>query len=155
MKGSDKVISVLNLLLADELTAVDQYMVHAAMNANWGYKKLHDYIEKRAIEEMKHAERLIDRILFLEGAPVVSELNPMHIGSKIPEMFDNDHSAEATAIKSYNSAIKIAGEESDFATREILESILTDEDHHIDDIEANQDQIAQMTLPIYLSEQIS
>ena len=154
MKGNDKLIAVLNGLLADELTAVNQYMVHSEMCANWGYGKLHEHFEKRAIDEMKHAEKLIGRIIFLEGTPIVSKLRDMHIGAEVPKMFENDHHAEEDAIKSYNEAIKLAGEVNDFATREILEEILEDEDAHIDKIEEMLDQIGQMTLPLFLTTKV-
>jgi bacterioferritin len=154
MKGNAKLIETLNSLLSDELTAINQYMVHSEMCANWGYEKLHKYIEKRAIEEMKHAEKLIGRILFLEGTPTVSVLEKMSIGADVPRQFAGDHSLEIGAIKTYNAAIKQAGDVSDFATREILEHILQDEDRHIDGIEELQDQIGQMTLPIFLSTQV-
>jgi len=154
MKGNAKVIETLNSLLADELTAINQYMVHSEMCANWGYEKLHKYLEKRAIEEMKHAEELIGRILFLEGRPTVSVLEKMSIGADVPLQLAGDHSLEIGAIKAYNTAIKQAGDLSDFATREVLEHILQDEDRHIDDIEELLDQIAQMTLPIFLSTQV-
>src|SRR5512137_1136780 len=110
MKGDPKLIKTLNSLLADELTAINQYMVHSEMCDNWGYGKLHKSIEKRAIDEMKHAEKLIGRILFLEGIPYVSNLQKMHIGGEIPKMMANDHESEATAIKDYNAAIKLAGD---------------------------------------------
>ncbi len=154
MKGNDKLITTLNALLADELTAINQYMVHSEMCDNWGYEKLHKYFEKRAIEEMKHAEKLIARVLFLEGRPVVSQLNKISIGAEVPKMLENDHAAEAGAIKAYNEGIKLAGEVNDFATREILEEILEDEDRHIDEIEELQDQIGHMTLPIFLTTQV-
>jgi len=155
MKGSPKVIEVLNSLLADELAAVNQYMVHAEMCDNWGYSKLHDTIQKRAIDEMKHAEKLIGRIVFLEGIPVVSDLSKIYIGADVPKMFVSDHDAEDGAIKKYNSSILVCGEAKDFATREILEGILNDEDRHIDGIEAIQDQISQMGLNVFLSTQTS
>ena len=155
MKGQKKVIDKLNDLLADELSAINQYMVHSEMCDNWGYEKLHKYFEKRAVEEMKHAEKLIARVLFLEGRPVVSQLNKISIGAEVPKMLENDHAAEAGAIKAYNEGIKLAGEVNDFASREILEEILEDEDRHIDDIEALQDQIGHMTLPIFLTTQVS
>ena len=129
-------------------------LFNTEMCANWGYEKLHAYSEKRAIEEMKHAEKLIGRILFLEGRPTVSVLEKMSIGADVPLQLAGDHSLEMDAIKAYNAAIKQAGEVGDFATREILEHILQDEDKHIDAIEALQDQIAQMTLPIFLSTQV-
>jgi bacterioferritin len=151
MKGNDKLIEKLNSLLSDELTAINQYIVHSEMCANWGYEKLHDNFEKRAIDEMKHAEKLIARIIFLEGLPIVSNLNKIKIGADVEKQLANDHSAEEDAIKSYNDGIKLAGEVNDFATREILESILNDEDTHIDKIEEMQDQIAQMSTQIFLS----
>lgn len=154
MKGNSKLIETLNSLLADELTAINQYMVHSEMCANWGYEKLHKHFEQRAITEMKHAEKLIGRILFLEGIPIVSNLRKIYIGSDIPKQLEYDHAAEEGAIKAYNEAIKLAGEVNDFATREILEHILNDEDQHIDEIEELQDQISHMTLPIFLTTQI-
>ncbi len=154
MKGNPKLIATLNSLLADELTAINQYMVHSEMCDNWGYEKLHKHFEKRAIEEMKHAEKLIGRILFLEGIPVVSELNRIYIGSDVSKQLTNDHKAEEEAIAAYNKAIKLAGEVNDFATREILEEILNDEDRHIDEIEELLDQISHMTLPIFLTTQV-
>jgi bacterioferritin len=154
MKGNQELIKSLNSLLADELSAINQYMVHSEMCANWGYEKLHKHFEKRAIDEMKHAERLIGRILFLEGLPVVSELKAIAIGNGVSEQLGNDHHAEEGAIEAYNAAIKLAGEVNDFATREVLESILNDEDRHIDGIEELQDQISHMTLPIFLTTQV-
>lgn len=155
MKGNDKVIALLNVQLADELTAVNQYMVHAGMCANWGYEKLHNSIEKRAIEEMKHAESLIDRILFLEGLPIVSKLNALHIGAKVDIQIANDIVAETGAIKAYNEGIQLSVSSGDNGTRELLESILKDEERHMDWLEAQRDQIEQMGLPAYLSEQLS
>ena len=154
MKGDSKLIDALNQLLADELTAINQYIVHAEMCEDWGYGKLHDAIEKRAIDEMKHAEALIGRILFLDGTPIVSNLNSICIGGEIPQQVENDRLAEDSAIKSYNDAIILAGEVRDYATRDILKDILNDEDRHIDDLEELQDQIAQMTLPIFLATQV-
>ena len=154
MKGDLKLIETLNALLADELTAINQYIVHAEMCDNWGYGKLHEHFEKRAIDEMKHTAMLISRILFLEGTPIVTKQNKIHIGSDVPKMFKNDHEAEEGAIRGYNDAIKQAGDVKDFATREILEKILNDEDAHIDAIEENQDQIGHMTIGIYLTTKV-
>lgn len=154
MKGDTQLIATLNSLLADELTAINQYMVHAEMCANWNYGKLEKVIEKRAITEMKHAEKLIGRILFLEGIPVVSEYRKIYIGADVPKMFENDRMAEAGAIKSYNAAVKLALEVGDNATKDILQSILDDEDSHIDEIEATQDQIGQMGVQVFLSTKI-
>lgn len=153
MKGNKKLIDKLNSLLADELTAINQYMVHSEMCNNWGYEKLHKHFEKRAIDEMKHAEKLIGRILFLEGTPVVSKLGKIVIGADVPKQLASDHEAEIGAIKAYNEGIKLASDVNDFATKDILESILMDEDRHIDEIEELQDQIKHMTLSIFLTTQ--
>jgi bacterioferritin len=154
MKGHDKVIKALNALLADELTAISQYMVHSEMCDNWGYARLHEFTEKRAIDEMKHAEKLIARILFLEGMPIVSKLNPMHIEPDVPKQLDSDRLAEDGAIKAYNAAIKLCTELGDNGTRELLEDILEDEERHIDDLEARLDQVGQMGVQLFLAEQI-
>ena len=154
MKGDFSVHEVLNSLLEDELTAVNQYMVHAEMCDNWGYSKLSKSIEKRAIDEMKHAEKLIGRIIFLEGIPIVSKLNDVHIGSDVTKMYERDHNAEEGAIKSYNAGIVVCGEAKDFATREILEDILKDEDAHIDTIETIEDEIGHMGIQVFLSTQL-
>ena len=154
MKGNPKLIATLNDLLADELTAINQYMVHSEMAEAWGYKKLHEAFEKRAIDEMKHAEVLIVRILFLEGTPTVSKLNKMMIGADVPKQLAGDRALEMGAVKAYNEAIILAGEVKDFATRQLLEKILGDEDKHIDQIEEMQDQIQQMTLQIFLTTKV-
>jgi bacterioferritin len=151
MKGNDKLIKHLNALLADELTAINQYMVHAEMAEQWGYDKLHKDIQGRSITEMKHAEMLINRILFLEGQPMVSDLGPIQIGQDVPKQFANDLAKEMGAVKSYNAAVKLAQEVGDNATKILLESILKDEDGHVDSIEEQQDQIAQMGAQLYLS----
>ena len=153
MQGNKKVIEQLNARLADELTAVNQYMVHAEMCDNWGYERLHGAIQKRAIDEMKHAERLIGRILFLEGRPTVSKLNSIEIGADVEKMLHNDWKAEEAAIKDYNVDIRLAVELGDNGSRELFESILTDEEKHIDWIEAQLDQIKQMGIQNYLVEQ--
>lgn len=154
MKGNTKVLETLNVLLADELTAINQYMVHSEMCANWGYQRLHEANEKRAIEEMKHAEKLIGRIIFLEGQPIVSRLNPISIGASVEAQLKNDHAAEEMAIKAYNDGIRTAVEMGDNGTRELLESILGDEENHIDWLEAQRDQIQQIGIQNYLVEQI-
>jgi len=154
MKGNPKVIKKLNDLLADELTAINQYMVHSEMCDNWGYGKLHEKIEKRAIDEMKHAEKLIARIIFFDGAPTVSKLNKINIGKNVEMQLKGDWTAEQEAIEHYNAAIKVAVECADNGTREILEDILEDEEDHIDWIEAQLDQIKQMGIQNYLVEQV-
>ena len=154
MKGYEQIIAALNNLLASELTAINQYMVHAEMCENWGYGKLHNAVEKRAIDEMKHAEMLIARIIFLEGSPTVSVLREMHIGSTVETQFTNDHSIELSCVEMYNDAIKEAGDLADSTTRQLLESILkTEENDHIDWLEAQIDQIKQMGIQNYLSQQ--
>lgn len=153
MKGNEKLVDTLNDLLADELTAINQYMLHAEMCEDWGYTKLHEQFEQRAITEMRHAEKLMSRILFLEGTPVVSNLNKMTIGSSVPEQLGNDLDLETDTVRRYNEAIVLAGEAMDYATRDMLQEILVEEDGHVDDIEELQDQIEQMSLQIFLSTQ--
>jgi bacterioferritin len=155
MKGNDQLLAQLNGLLADELTAINQYMVHSEMCDNWGYEQLHKSIEKRAIDEMKHAEKLIARILFLEGLPVVSHLKEIKIGKNVEEQLGSDKGAEAGAVKAYNDAIHLAVKVADNGTRELLESILKDEETHIDWLEAQVDQIRQMGIQNYLANQTS
>ena len=155
MKGNDKVITQLNERLSDELTAINQYIVHAELCENWGYKKLHDKIKQRAISEMKHAEKLISRIVFLDGKPIVSELRKVHIGADVEKQHKNDWQAERDAITSYNADIRICVEQGDNGSREILEQILKDEEDHIDWLEAQLEQIKQMGIQNYLVEQTS
>ncbi len=124
------------------------------MCADWAYERLHEAIEKRAIDEMKHAERLIGRIIFLEGQPIVSQLNPIHIGGDVVAQHKNDLAAEAAAIQAYNEAIRLAAEVGDNGTRELLESILKDEEVHLDWLEAQLDQVEQMGVQNYLAMQV-
>ncbi len=154
MKGNDRIIERLNALLADELTAINQYVVQSEMCSNWGYERLHKAIEKRAIQEMKHAEKLIGRILFLEGSPTVNKLNKIDIGGDVETQHKNDWKAEEGAVRAYNEGIRLAVEVGDNGTRELLESILKDEEEHIDWIEAQLDQIKQMGIQNYLVEQV-
>jgi len=153
MKGQQEVIAKLNELLAEELTAINQYFLHAEMCEDWGYDKLHEIIEARAIQEMKHAERLMGRILFLEGLPVVSELNKITIGSTVLKQLQNDHVAEQDAIKMYNDAVGLTAKLGDNGSKVLVESILTDEEDHIDWIEEQLDQIEQMGYERYLNKQ--
>ena len=153
MKGNDKVIEAMNSLLADELTAVSQYIVHGEICENWGYGKLHALSQKRAIDEMKHAEKLIARILFLEGKPVVSNLRKMTISDEVAKQFENDRGLELGAVKGYNDAIALCMKVGDNATKEILDDILMDEDRHVDEIEEKQDQMTQMGNGVFLSTQ--
>lgn len=154
MKGDPKIIDLLNGLLSDELTAINQYMVHSEMCADWTYNELHESIEARAIQEMKHAEKLIGRILFLEGIPIVSNLKKIHIGADVETQHKNDAEAELDAIKQYNNGIRQAVELGDNGTRELLESILKDEEEHLDWLEAQLELIRQMGIQNYLVEQL-
>ena len=151
MKGNEKVLETLNALLREEMTAISQYMVHAEMYENWGYSKLGEAEEHSSIEEMKHAEKLIARILFLEGRPIVSDLDVIRIGKTVDEMLKNDLALETDAVKMYNEAIKLVIAEKDNGTKELLDAILADEEGHVDFFEAQLGQIEQMTLPFYLS----
>jgi bacterioferritin len=155
MKGNKKIIEKLNELLADELTAVNQYIVHSEMCQNWGYSHLHEAIRHRAIGEMKHAEKLIERILFLEGIPSVGSLNKIIIGINIEEQFRNDQLAEKEAVRAYNDAISLAVRCNDDGTAELFRSILVDEETHLDWLETQLEQINQVELHNYLLEQIA
>jgi bacterioferritin len=154
MKGNPILIERLNSLLADELTAINQYMVHSEMCADWGFEKLHKHVEERAITEMKHAEKLIGRIIFLEGLPTVSNLNKITIGGEVKTQLESDLQSEHGAVKVYNEGIRLAVEIGDNGTRELLEGILTDEESHTDWLEAQLEQVKQMGIQNYLVEQI-
>jgi bacterioferritin len=154
MKGNQQVIDKLNELLADELAAINQYVVHAEMCSNWGYGRLHEAIEKRSITEMRHAEKLIERILFFEGRPVVNQLSQITIGEDVQAQFNKDLHAETEAVRRYNEAIRLAGDSADNGTRVLLEDILEDEEEHVDWLEAQLDQIEHMGIQTYLVEQI-
>jgi bacterioferritin len=153
MKGNEKLLKSLNHLLADELTAISQYMVHSEMCESWGYDKLHNAIEKQAKDEMHHAEWLIQRILFLDGIPEVSKLNPMKIGKSVLDMVGNDQEAELAAVRAYNKAIVLAHEVADQATADLLTQILKMEEGHVDWAEIQRSQIEQMGLENYLAKQ--
>jgi len=153
MKGNKKLITVLNALLADELTAINQYMVHAEMCENWGYSKLHGAIRSQAMDEMHHAEWLIERIIFFEGSPTVSKLNTIKIGKTVSEMIINDNGDELDAIRAYNDAIKLAREVDDQGTVDLLTRILKMEEGHVDWAEIQRSQIEQMGMENYLVNQ--
>jgi bacterioferritin len=153
MKGNPQILQLLNERLAEELTAINMYMVHSEMCANWGFTKLHEAFEKQAIDEMRHAEQLIGRILFLEGMPTVSKVNPMKIAGNVSDMVLADQDAEAGAIKSYNETIAAAVAAGDNGTREMIAKILLDEERHIDWAEMQRELIGQMGLQNYLANQ--
>ena len=153
MKGNQKLLAVLNDRLADELTAINQYMVHSEMCENWGYNKLHLAIRKQAMDEMHHAEWLIERIIFLDGAPTVSKLNDIKIGKTVVEMIHNDDLDELDAVRTYNEAIILAREVADEGSVELLTKILKMEEGHVDWADIQQAQIAQMGIENYLVNQ--
>jgi bacterioferritin len=153
MKGDAKVIEALNTLIRDELTAIVQYTVHFGMAENWGYQRLHDDMMGRAREEMKHLDRLIGQVLFLEGTPE-AELLELHIGKDMPGAQAEDLKAEYTAIRHYNGAIEIAVTARDNETRALLEQILADEKQHADYLEGQQAQIEQVGVQGFLAQQI-
>jgi bacterioferritin len=153
VKGNTKVLATLNEMLVEELTAIVQYVVHSEMCANWGYDRLHKIVEARAVTEMKHAEKLIARILFLEGVPKVGVLNKVQVGSDVAKQLASDLKAETKAVKMYNDAVHLADDSDDGVTREMLEGILKDEDAHVDWLEEQHDQIEQMGIQLYLTTQ--
>jgi bacterioferritin len=153
MKGNKELITVLNSLLADELTVINQYMVQSEMCANWDYSKLHKAIRKQAMDEMLHAEWLIERIIFFEGLPTVSKLNPMKIGKTVSEIISNDDETELKVVSEYNDAIKLAREVDDQGTVDLLTKILKMEEGHVDWAEMQNAQIKQMGLENYLATQ--
>jgi bacterioferritin len=152
MKGNSEILKSLNELLSDELTAIHQYMVEAEMCENWGYDKLHAAFQKIAMDEMHHAEWLIQRILFLEGHPTI-RLGELNVGAKVPDMINGVITAEAEAVQAYNQAIALAHQVADQGTVDLLRKILTMEEGHIDWAEAQRDQIEHMGLANYLSMQ--
>jgi bacterioferritin len=151
MKGNARIIEILNEALVEELTAINQYMVHSEMCDDWGYTQLHEKTEKRAIDEMKHAEAIIARIIFLEGTPTVSKLSQIRIGKTVQEMFKNDVQAEYDAVKMYQNYVKECIEIGDAGTREILEDFIEEEEEHTDWLESQLDQIDQMGIENYLA----
>lgn len=153
MKGNAKVIAALNERLAEELAATVQYMLHAEMCADWGYGKLHEVLEKRGIAEMRHWEKLVERILFLEGRPIVTKMGPVQIGSDVVKLHQHDLKAEHDAVKLYNKTIKLCADEGDNATKVLLEGILKDEEDHVDWIETQLGLIEELGLENYLTEQ--
>ena len=151
MRSDTKLIAALNDLLSDELTAVNQYMLHSEMCAHWGYHELHEMIEKRAIDEMKHCEQHISRILFLEGTPDVTNYKKITVGENVRAMIENDTALELDAVKTYNEVVALAGELGDEATADYLVEILHDEEGHVDWGEKQLAQIEQMGIENYLA----
>jgi bacterioferritin len=154
MKGDSKIIEALNEILTSELTAINQYFVHAKMCENWGYKKLQSKKREESMEEMKHADEVIDRILFLDGVPNMQRLNPVKVGEEPVEQHQLDLELELEAAKRLNDAIALCRENSDNGTREILERILKDEEDSIDWLEAQLHLVKEVGKEQYLAEQI-
>src|SRR5271165_1858547 len=154
MRGDPKVIVELNAALKEELTAINQYFLHAEMCENWKYDKLADYIKKQSIDEMKHAEALIERILFLDGTPNLTELLKLSIGQNVKEQLESDLKLEINACAMYNRSVQIAREEGDDASRELFARLLKDEEEHVDWLEAQVHQMREIGYERYLSQQI-
>jgi bacterioferritin len=154
MQGNPKVIAALNQALKEELTAISQYFLHAEMCENWKYVKLSAYIKKQSIDEMKHAESLIERILFLDGVPNLTELLKLSIGQNVKQQLENDLKLEIDAVGMYNGMVKLARDEGDNASRELFEILLKDEEAHVDWLEAQVFQIGELGYERYLSQQL-
>lgn len=154
MKGDPKVIDFLNQVLKAELTAINQYFLHAEMCENWGYERLAKLIRKESIEEMQHAEKLIERILYLDGSPNMSDYFKINIGQTVEQQYKNDVQLEYDAVKRLNDGIQLCIAQNDGGSRELAEKILADEEHHIDWLEAQLHAIDEMGYQNYLAQQL-
>jgi bacterioferritin len=154
MQGDPKIIELLNVVLTNELTAINQYFIHYKMCANWGYERMAAEKKKESIEEMGDADKVIDRILYLDGIPNMQRMNPVMVGESVPEMHQLDLQLETNAVKTLNAGINLCREIGDNGTRVLLEEILQGEEHAIDWLEAQLDLIKQVGTQGYLAEQI-
>lgn len=154
MKGNPKVLNELNAALKEELMAINQYFLHAEMCENWKYDKLGSFIKKQSIDEMKHAEAIIERILFLDGTPNLTEPIQLNIGNNVREQLESDLKLEIGAVAMYNNSIRVARDEGDNASRELFDRLLKDEESHVDWLEAQLHQIKELGYERYLSQQI-
>ena len=154
MRGDPEIIDVLNEILTGELTAINQYFVHAKMCHNWGYSKLADHIRDESIDEMKHAETLVERVLYFDGIPNLQRLGPLRVGETVEEQFESDLQLEYAAVERLNRAIELCVGKGDNGTRELLADILTGEEEHIDWLETQQETIRQIGLEQYLAQQL-
>jgi len=154
MQGSPAVIEVLNEILTAELTAINQYFIHAKMLDNWGYDRLADKVMHESLDEMKDADTIIERILYLEGVPNLQRLGNVTVGESVAEQFDLDYAVEVAAVARYNRAIELCTGEHDHGTREILEELLRGEEDHADWLESQMELIRQVGLQNYLAQQI-
>jgi bacterioferritin len=150
MRGNKKVIEQLNLALREELTAINQYFLHAEMCHNWGYHALGDFIKKQSIDEMKHAEELIERILFLDATPNMEPMD-LSVGQNVKAQLEADLKLETNAVAMYNKAVQIAREQGDDQSRDLFSKLLKDEEEHVDWLEAQLHQIKEMGYERYLS----
>jgi bacterioferritin len=154
MKGNPKIVERLNEVLKAEFTAIHQYFIHAEMQENWGYGKLGGYVKKQSIDEMKHAEAVIERILFLDGVPSMGEIGPIRTGQDVKSQFENDLALEYEAVQHLNACIADAVAAGDNGSRELFEKMLTDEEEHVDWLEAQLQAVADMGIGVYLSQQL-
>jgi bacterioferritin len=154
MQGDPEIIELLNEVLTAELTAINQYFIHAKMSGNWGYRRLEEHSREESIEEMKHAERIIDRVLYFDGVPNMQRLFPVRVGETVPEQFQFDLELEHAAVERLNRGIATCVDKGDNGTRELLADILTSEEDHIDWIETQQEAIRQIGLEQYLAQQL-
>jgi bacterioferritin len=154
MRGNDQVIAMLNQALKEELTAINQYIIHSEMCENWGYKKLSSAVKKLSIDEMKHAEALIERILFLDGAPKMTEVLPLTIGPNVKAQLENDLNLETGAVAMYNGAAQKAADAGDNISRELFTKLLRDEEGHADFLETQLSQLKEMGYENYLATQL-
>ncbi len=154
MKGDAKVIAVLNQVLKAELTAINQYFLHAEMCENWGYQKLAKHTRKESIEEMQHAEKLMERILLLDGTPNITDYFKINIGQNVKAQLQNDLQVELEAVKRLNAGVETCVNAGDNGSRELLEGILTDEEEHIDWLEGQLHAIGEMGIENYLAQQL-
>jgi bacterioferritin len=154
MRGNDKVLKHLSESLKAELTAINQYFLHSKMCENWGYFRLGAYYRKESIEEMVHAEKLMDRILFLEGTPNMTDVGPINVGRNVKQQFENDLKLELDAVKQLNQAIETSVEVGDNASRALFEDILKDEEHHVDYLEGQLHAIEEIGLENFLAQQL-
>jgi bacterioferritin len=154
MKGNPKVIALLNEALVEELTAINQYFLHAEMCENWHYSKLGNYIKKQSIDEMKHAEQIIERILFLDATPNMTAPMTLIIGKNVREQLESDLKLELQAVEMYNRAVKVSRDEGDNASREMFERLLKNEEEHVDWLEAQMHQIGEIGYERYLTQQM-
>ena len=154
MQGDDRVIEALNEVLTAELTAINQYFIHAKMSANWGYERRAEHLRNESIDEMKHAERLIERILYFEGTPNMQRLFPVQVGESVQEQLQLDLGVEYEAVPRLNHGIALCVEVGDNGTRELLEDILVSEEEHVDWLETQLETIRQIGIEHYLAQQL-